>query len=43
MHKSTPKKRDITDALHDAFGFKTDYQITSQKNMRKILNQTKKK
>ncbi|HOO28053.1 MAG TPA: transposase, partial [Lachnospiraceae bacterium] len=33
----------LTDALHDAFGFRTDYQITSQKNMRKILNQTKKK
>lgn len=32
----------LTDALHDAFGFRTDYQITSQKNMRKILNQTKK-
>jgi len=32
-----------TDALHEAFGFRTDYQIISQKNMRKILNQTKKK
>ena len=36
-------RTDITDALHDAFGFRTDYQITSQKNMRKILNQTPKK
>ncbi len=36
-------RTDLTDALHDAFGFRTDYQITSQKNMRKILNQTKKK
>ena len=36
-------RTDITDALHDVFGFRTDYQITSQKNMRKILNQTKKK
>ena len=36
-------RTDITDALHEAFGFRTDYQITSQKNMRKILNQTKKK
>lgn len=32
-----------TDAMHDAFRFRTDYHITSQKNMRKILNQTKKK
>ena len=36
-------RTDITDALHDAFGFRTDYQITSQKNMRKILNQTRKR
>lgn len=36
-------RTDITEALHNAFGFRTDYQITSQKNMRKILNQTKKK
>ena len=39
----TYTRTDITDSLHDAFGFRTDYQITSQKNMRKILNQTKKK
>lgn len=39
----TYTRTDITDAPHDAFGFRTDYQITSQKNMRKILNQTKKK
>lgn len=36
-------RTDITDVLHEAFGFRTDYQITSQKNMRKILNMTKKK
>lgn len=36
-------RTDLTDALHEAFGFRTDYQITSRKNMRKILNQTKKK
>lgn len=36
-------RTDLTDALHDAFGFRSDYQITSQKNMRKILNQTQKK
>ena len=35
-------RTDITDDLHDTFGFRTDYQITSQKNMRKILNQTRK-
>lgn len=39
----TYTRTDITDALHDAFGFRTDYQITSQKNMRKILNQTRKR
>lgn len=39
----TYTRTDITDALHDTFGFRTDYQITSQKNMRKILNKTKKK
>ena len=32
----------LTDTLHETFGFRTDYQIISQKNMRKILNQTKK-
>lgn len=36
-------RTDLTDALHEVSGFRTDYQITSQKNMRKILNQTKKK
>ena len=39
----TYTRTDLTDSLHDAFGFRTDYQITSQKNMRKILNDTKKK
>ena len=38
----TYTRTDLTDALHDVFGFRTDYQIISQKNMRKILNQTKK-
>lgn len=36
-------RTDLTDALHDTFGFRTDYQIISQKNMRKILNRNKKK
>lgn len=35
-------RTDITDALHNAFGFRTDYQVTSQKNMRTILNRIKK-
>lgn len=39
----TYTRTDLTDNLHEAFDFRTDYQITSQKNMRKILNQTKKK
>ena len=39
----TYTRTDITDDLHETFGFRTDYQITSQKNMRKILNLTKKK
>lgn len=38
----TYTRTDLTDALHGAFDFRTDYQITSQKNMRKILNQTRK-
>ena len=38
----TYTRTDLTDALHGVFGFRTDYQITSQKNMRKILNQTRK-
>ncbi len=39
----TYTRTELTDALHDVFGFRTDYQIISQKNMRKILNQTKKR
>lgn len=39
----TYTRTDLTDALHNAFGFRTDYQITSQKNMRKILSKTQKK
>lgn len=31
----------LTDALHEAFGFRTDYQILTQKDMRKILSFTK--
>lgn len=35
-------RTDLTDALHDAFGFRTDYEIVSQRNMKKILTVTKK-
>lgn len=34
-------RTNLTDALHDTFGFRTDYQITSQRNMKKICRQTK--
>lgn len=35
-------RTDVTDALHDSFGFRTDYQIISQRNMKKICTATKK-
>ena len=35
-------RTDLTDRLHDAFGFRTDYQIISQRNMKKICTKTKK-
>ena len=31
----------ITDALHDAMGFRTDNEIVLEKNMKKILKETK--
>lgn len=34
-------RNEITDALHTAFGFRTDYQIISQRNMKKICTKTK--
>lgn len=33
---------EITNALHDSFGFRTDYEILSTASMRKIIRQTKK-
>lgn len=33
---------DLTDDLHKAFGFKTDYQIVSKRQMKNIFNVTKK-
>lgn len=38
----TYTRTDFTDALHDAFGFRTDYQIVSKKEMKKIFKETKK-
>jgi transposase len=36
-------RTDLTDALHEAFGFRTDYEITTDVNMKKIIRKTKKK
>ncbi len=38
----TYTRTDFTDALHEAFGFRTDYQIVSNKQMKKIFKDTKK-
>jgi transposase len=35
-------RTDFTDALHETFGFRTDYQITTTRMMKKILKETKK-
>lgn len=35
-------RTDFTDALHEAFGFRTDYQIVSNREMKKIYKNTKK-
>ena len=37
----TYTRTDFTDALHEAFGFRTDYQIVSSQNMKKIIKVTK--
>ena len=37
----TYTRTDFTDALHHAFGFRTDYQIVSTQNMKKIFKETK--
>lgn len=34
-------RTDITNSLHEAFGFRTDYQIISKKDMKKIFKLTK--
>ncbi|MEG6522279.1 IS1634 family transposase, partial [Desulfotomaculum sp. 1211_IL3151] len=38
----TYTRTDFTDALHDVFGFSTDYQIVSLKEMKNIFKDTKK-
>lgn len=38
----TYTRTDFTDALHDAFGFRTDYQIVTTKQIKKIFKDTKK-
>jgi transposase len=38
----TYTRTDITDVLHDTFGFRTDYEILSDKQMKKILKTTRK-
>lgn len=35
-------RTDLTDDLHNKFGFRTDYEVISLKNFKKICNQTKK-
>lgn len=35
-------RTDITDALHEAFGFRTDYEISSGRSIRGIIGKTKK-
>ena len=37
----TYTRTDFTDALHDSFGFNTDFEIVSTKNMKKIFKDTK--
>ena len=37
----TYTRNKVTDALHEAFGFRTDYEIVSNTNMKKIFKQTK--
>jgi len=38
----TYTRTDLTDDLHEVFGFRTDYQIVSTKQMKKIFKKTKK-
>jgi len=38
----TYTRTDFTDALHEAFGFRTDYQIVNTSQMKNIFKETKK-
>lgn len=38
----TYTRNDFTDALHETFGFRTDYQIVTNKKIKKIIRDTKK-
>ena len=35
-------RTDLTDDLHDKFGFRTDYEILQESTLKKILTKTKK-
>ena len=39
----TYTRTEFTDILHDTFGFRTDYEIVTLKQMKKIFRQTKKR
>ncbi len=39
----TYTRTDFTDALHEVFGFRTDYEIVSTKMMKNYFKETKKK
>ncbi len=39
----TYTRTDFTDALHEAFGFRTDHEILSIKKMKNYFKETKKK
>ena len=38
----TYTRTDFTDSLHEAFGFRTDYQIVNTSQMKKVFKETKK-
>jgi len=38
----TYTRTDFTDALHEIFGFRTDYEIIKKTQMKKILSMVKK-
>ena len=38
----TYTRTDLTDSLHETFGFHTDYDIVTEKQMKKIFRDTKK-